>query len=245
MGKKSQMRREKKIREEKERKVILSEINKQKNPWSIFWMRVDFWVYVAAFIAIIAFPFVHPEVFNPDSKAIIHTSMGDIEIGFYKKDAPKTTENFIGLAKEGYYDGLLWHRVVKGFVIQAGDPKGDGSGGKSLWGNTFADEINPTSLDLSQTTIQNNEKNGYTYNNSLTSHKIVKGSVAMANSGPNTNGSQFFIVTDQDQPSLDGQYTDFGYVISGLDVAQKIEQVAVDKNDKPTSPVYITSVELR
>ena len=239
------MRREKKIREEKERKVILSEINKQKNPWATFWTRVDFWVYVAAFVAIVAFPFAHPEVFNPDSTAIIHTSMGDITIGFYKKDAPKTVENFVGLAKQGYFDGLLWHRVVKGFVIQAGDPNGDGSGGKSLWGGTFADEINPTSLGLSQTSIDANVKNGYTYDYSLNSHKIVKGSVAMANSGPNSNGSQFFIVPDSDQPSLDGQYTNFGYVISGLDVAQQIEQVPVDSNDKPTEPVYINSVELK
>ena len=130
MGKKSQLRRERKIQEEKERKVILAEINKQKNPWATFWTRVDFWVYVAAFAAIVAFPFIHPEVFNPDSKAIIHTSMGDIEVGFYKKDAPKTVENFVGLSKKGYFDGLTWHRVVTGFVVQGGDPRGSGGGAR-------------------------------------------------------------------------------------------------------------------
>ncbi|MCL5410537.1 MAG: peptidylprolyl isomerase [Patescibacteria group bacterium] len=148
--------------------------------------------------------------------AVLHTSMGDIEIEFYKEDAPKTVANFEKLTNQKFYDGLTWHRVIKGFMIQTGDPNGDGTGGP---GYQFEDEIN--------------------------SHKIVPGTVAMANSGPNTNGSQFFIVTDQPQPHLDGKHTVFGQVVKGMEVVKLIGEAPVDENDKPLSSITIKSVELK
>jgi cyclophilin family peptidyl-prolyl cis-trans isomerase len=133
--------------------------------------------------------------------AAIHTTKGDIDIQLYTQDAPKTVTNFATLAKKGYYDGLTFHRVVPGFVIQGGDPNGDGSGGYSIYGPTFADELNPNTPSYQA---------GY-----------KQGVVAMANRGPNTNGSQFFIMlADNDQ--LPKNYTIFGKVTSGMDVVQKI-----------------------
>jgi peptidylprolyl isomerase domain and WD repeat-containing protein 1 len=178
-------------------------------------------------------------------QAVIHTSMGDIEVELYKEDAPITVDNFINLAKKGYYNNLTWHRVIKGFMIQGGDPTGDGTGGESAGGGYFQDEINPTSLGLSGDQIKKLEEKGYKYNYKLKSHKMDVGSLAMANAGPNTNGSQFFIVTEKAQPHLDGQHTVFGKVTSGLEIAQKISEVPVDDKDKPTEPVLINSVELK
>lgn len=133
--------------------------------------------------------------------AAIHTTKGDIDIQLYTPDAPKTVTNFATLAKKGYYDGLTFHRVVPGFVIQGGDPNGDGSGGYSIYGPTFADELNPNTPSY---------QTGY-----------KQGVVAMANRGPNTNGSQFFIMlADNDQ--LPKNYTIFGKVTTGMDVVQKI-----------------------
>jgi peptidyl-prolyl cis-trans isomerase B (cyclophilin B) len=160
----------------------------------------------------------------------IETARGNIKLELYDKDAPKTVANFVKLINQGFYDGIKFHRVVPGFVIQAGDPQSKtlpiddpkmGTGGP---GYTFADEINPWSLGLSDATISSLEAKGYTFTHDLTSHKIVVGTLAMANSGPNTNGSQFFIVTEQDQPQLDGQYTVFGQVIEGMDVVRQIQQ---------------------
>ncbi|HOX40718.1 MAG TPA: peptidylprolyl isomerase [bacterium] len=178
-------------------------------------------------------------------QAVIHTSKGDIEIEFYKESAPKTVENFQLLSQRGYYNDLTWHRVIKGFMIQGGDPGGDGTGGESAWGEPFEDEISAKSLGLDDAAIKQLTDKGYVYNDSLTSHKMVKGSVAMANSGPNTNGSQFFIVTDSEQPHLDGQHTVFAEVTGGMDVVKAISEVEVDENDKPKSEVKILSVELK
>ncbi len=131
----------------------------------------------------------------------IHTAKGDIVIEFYPDDAPKTVMNFATLAKAGYYNGLTFHRVEPGFVIQGGDPNGNGSGGESIYGPTFEDELNASSSSYQA---------GY-----------LEGVVAMANRGPNTNGSQFFIML-ADTPSLPKAYTIFGKVTSGMDVVKKI-----------------------
>jgi len=245
MGKRSQLKREKKQQVEKERKEIVRQLEAVHYPWESFWKRVDFWVYLVCFALIITFPFIKHDSLIIGDQVVIHTSKGDIEIEFYGKDAPKTVENFQLLTKEGYYNGLTFHRVIKGFMIQGGDPTGDGTGGESAWGEPFKDEINPSSLGLTQDAISKLVEKGYNFDYGLNSHKMLKGSIAMANSGPDTNGSQFFIVTEKDQPHLDGQHTVFGHVTKGLDVAKAISEVEVDENDKPVEPVYITSVELK
>lgn len=152
--------------------------------------------------------------------AKIKTNMGDIEIDLLEKETPIAVNNFIFLAKENFFNGIIFHRVVKGFVIQGGDPTGTGTGGP---GYTFQDEVNK--------------------------RKYTKYSVGMANSGPNSNGSQFFIVTGTIQEgNLDalnsGQYTLFGEVKNGKDIVDAIEKVSVDSNDKPNNPVIIQSVEI-
>jgi len=148
---------------------------------------------------------------------LIQTNMGNITIQTYDTDAPKTVQNFITLAQKGFYNGLIFHRVVKGFVIQAGDPNGDGTGGP---GYKFEDELNPATQSY---------KDGY-----------QKGVVAMANSGSNTNGSQFFIMLADMQ--LRHAYTIFGKVIKGQDIVDAIGNVAVDANDKPLKPVVMQKV---
>ena len=149
------------------------------------------------------------------SQVILKTSMGDITIDLYPADASHTVKNFVTLGKRGYYNGVTFHRVIKDFVIQGGDPTGTGSGGESIYGKQFPDEIN--------------------------SHKIVKGTVAMANAGANTNGSQFYIVTETAQPSLDGHYTVFGQVQdASMSVVQAIAGVPTDSGDKPKTDVRIT-----
>lgn len=149
--------------------------------------------------------------------AIIETNYGTIRFEMYEKDAPKTVENFMTLARKGFYDGLTFHRVIKGFMIQGGDPLGNGTGGP---GYTFEDELNPETESY---------KRGY-----------VKGTVAMANAGPNTNGSQFFIM-HEDTP-LPHSYTIFGHVIEGQEVVDAIARVETDANDKPIEPVIIKTV---
>ncbi|MFH1232805.1 MAG: peptidylprolyl isomerase [Patescibacteria group bacterium] len=156
------------------------------------------------------------------SQAIIKTNFGEIKVKFYTKDALVTVNNFMNLAKKGFYNDTKFHRVIKDFMIQGGDPNSkdndwsnDGQGGP---GYQFQDEIN--------------------------NHKIVKGSLAMANAGPNTNGSQFFIVTAEATPHLDGKHTNFGYIVSGLDIIEKIENVKTNENDHPTDDVIIQKIEL-
>ena len=149
------------------------------------------------------------------STATIHTSMGDIELELFDEDAPKTVENFTKLAGDGFYDGLVFHRVIPDFMIQGGCPTGDGTGGP---GYTFEDEFNE--------------------------HKIARGALAMANSGPNTNGSQFFIVTADSAPWLDGKHTVFGRVIAGMEVVDAISEVDRDARDRPRQDITIERVEL-
>ncbi|HSD04048.1 MAG TPA: peptidylprolyl isomerase [Gaiellales bacterium] len=149
------------------------------------------------------------------STATIHTSMGAIEIELFAEDAPKTVDNFTKLAGEGFYDGLVFHRVIPDFMIQGGCPRGDGTGDA---GYKFEDEIND--------------------------HAIVRGTLAMANAGPNTNGSQFFIVTAQATPWLDGKHTAFGQVTSGQDVVDAISGVDRDASDRPETPVTMDSVTI-
>jgi peptidyl-prolyl cis-trans isomerase B (cyclophilin B) len=149
------------------------------------------------------------------AEATLQTSRGDIRIELFPEDAPKTVENFERLAGDGFYDGLVFHRVIDDFMIQGGCPRGDGTGGP---GYTFEDEPNDRHL--------------------------ARGALAMANSGPNTNGSQFFIVTAEACPWLDGKHTVFGQVVDGLDVVDKISQVPRDSRDRPVEPVTIESVTL-
>jgi peptidyl-prolyl cis-trans isomerase B (cyclophilin B) len=160
-------------------------------------------------------------------KAVMVTNRGNIVLELYPKVAPKTVENFVKLAREKFYDGTKFHRVIPDFVIQGGDPlsKTDdpktGSGGP---GYTFEDEINPKSLGVPDDVIAQYEAQGYKYDFSLQSLPVDPGYIAMANSGPNTNGSQFFIVTTKPQPHLYGKHTVFGKVVSGMDVVLKIKQ---------------------
>lgn len=156
-------------------------------------------------------------------QAVLKTTLGDITLQFYPEDAPKAVENFLGLAQKGYYNGVIFHRVVADFVIQAGDPTATGRGGESLWGGVFEDELNPESESY---------KTGY-----------KKGVLAMANRGPNTNTSQFFI-TLRDAP-LDHLYTIFGRVVEGLDVVERIGKVQVDATDKPVEDIVINSIEIK
>jgi cyclophilin family peptidyl-prolyl cis-trans isomerase len=154
--------------------------------------------------------------------AVIKTNKGTIRFELLEEDAPKTTENFRLLAERGYYDGIIFHRVIKGFMIQGGDPLGMGYGGESAWGGKFNDEINRSSA-----LYQGNYK---------------AGTVAMANAGPNTNGSQFFIM-HVDYP-LPPNYTKFGQVIEGQDVVDAIASTPTGPNDKPISPVTMEKVTI-
>jgi cyclophilin family peptidyl-prolyl cis-trans isomerase len=149
------------------------------------------------------------------SKATLNTSEGAIEVELYPDAAPKTVENFEKLARDGFYEGVIFHRVIPDFMIQGGDPTGTGMGGP---GYEFEDEFND--------------------------HRVARGALAMANAGPNTNGSQFFIVTAEATPWLDGKHTVFGQVTSGMDVVDRISQTERDANDRPRKPITIERVEL-
>ncbi|HEX2279768.1 MAG TPA: peptidylprolyl isomerase [Candidatus Tectomicrobia bacterium] len=154
--------------------------------------------------------------------AVIQTNHGTIRFELLEEDAPKTTENFIALAERGYYNGIIFHRVIKGFMIQGGDPTGTGRGGESAWGRRFDDEIDPASAVYQR---------GY-----------KAGTVAMANAGPNTNGSQFFIM-HIDYP-LPPNYTIFGRVIEGQEVVDAIASTPTDASDKPRSAVTMEQVTI-
>jgi cyclophilin family peptidyl-prolyl cis-trans isomerase len=149
------------------------------------------------------------------SRATIHTSHGPVGLELFDEDAPKTVANFRKLAADGFYDGLIFHRVIKGFMIQGGCPLGTGTGGP---GYTFEDEINR--------------------------HKVVRGALAMANAGPNTNGSQFFLVTADAAPWLDDKHTVFGQVEAGMEAVDAIEAQPTDAQDRPVEPVVMVRVEL-
>jgi cyclophilin family peptidyl-prolyl cis-trans isomerase len=242
MGKKSQIRREKKEQYDRERKNFRKLMEAEKTPWLNFWKRASFWIYVVCFFAVIVYPFVRPDVLVAKNDYLIKTSQGDITVELYPDAAPNTVSNFEQLASQKFFDGMLWHRVIKDFMIQSGDPSGDGTGGQSASGTDFADEINPQSLGLTSTVISDLVGQGYKYNYALSSHKMEAGSLAMANRGPNTNASQFFIVTEKAQTHLDGKHTVFGKVTKGLDIAVAISSVPVDENDKPLDPVYVISI---
>jgi peptidyl-prolyl cis-trans isomerase B (cyclophilin B) len=145
----------------------------------------------------------------------MHTNVGAIELELFDDDAPKTVANFRKLASDGFYDGLTFHRIIRDFMIQGGCPQGTGTGGP---GYTFEDEIND--------------------------HKVVRGALAMANAGPDTNGSQFFIVTTVQAPWLDGKHTVFGRVTNGMDVIDTLEAAETDASDRPVTPQQIERVEL-
>jgi peptidyl-prolyl cis-trans isomerase B (cyclophilin B) len=184
-----------------------------------------------------------------DPIAVIETTMGQIKVMFFKEAAPKAVENFTTHAAAGYYDNVIFHRVIKGFMIQGGDPKGTGTGGQSIWGKPFVNEVSPDARNFC-------------------------GALAMANAGPDTNGSQFFIVQAGTEnisdralaqaeaqtgmkmsqevrdkykevggaPWLDGGYSVFGQVVEGMDVVDKIASVAVGRNDKPLTTVSINKI---
>ena len=184
-----------------------------------------------------------------DLVAVMHTNMGDIEIKLFPEQAPKTVENFITHAKNGYYNGIIFHRVIKDFMIQGGDPTGTGMGGESIWGHSFKDEFTPELHNL-------------------------RGALCMANAGPNTNGSQFFIVQANEVPAnmlsqmkdladngfppeiteayarlggtpwLDFRHTVFGQVINGMDVVDAIANAEVGTNDKPVNDVVIIGIDI-
>ncbi len=149
------------------------------------------------------------------SEVTIHTNQGPIRVELFDEDAPKTVENFRKLSGDGFYDGLAFHRVIKDFMIQGGCPAGTGTGGP---GYTFEDEIND--------------------------HRLVRGALAMANAGPDTNGSQFFFVTAQECAWLDGKHTVFGEIAGGVEVLDSIEAVETDGGDRPVEPQVIERVEL-
>jgi peptidyl-prolyl cis-trans isomerase B (cyclophilin B) len=147
--------------------------------------------------------------------ATLHTNHGAVSVELFAEDAPKTVDNFVDLAGKGFYDGVTFHRVIQDFMIQGGDPTGTGSGGP-----------------------------GYQFEDELNEHKVVRGALAMANAGPNTNGSQFFIVTAEACPWLDGKHTVFGQVTEGMDVVDDISRVETGGGDKPREPVVIDRVEI-
>ncbi|MEK7218428.1 MAG: peptidylprolyl isomerase [Patescibacteria group bacterium] len=189
----------------------------------------------------------------------LKTTKGDITLELDADAAPKTVTNFVTLARNGFYDNLTFHRVIPDFMLQGGDPNGDGSGGESIFGKKFEDEINANSYGLDKRKVKDavddpgldpaiadltlkqlNEQRGYVYNDKLASLPLVRGSIAMANAGPNTNGSQFFIVHAAETPWLNGQHTVFGKVAKGMDVVDAIAAVPRDGNDKPLEPVTFT-----
>ena len=189
------------------------------------------------------------EVKSDDTVAVMHTNKGDIKLKFFPKEAPKAVENFLTHAKNGYYDGTVFHRVINDFMIQGGDPTATGMGGESIWGENFEDEFDPA--------LHN-----------------IRGALCMANAGPGTNGSQFFIVQAKSVPEnmlsqmkglsdrgfpedivsayaqfggtpwLDFRHTVFGQVIDGMDTVDKIAETPVGPNDKPVSDVVINSIEV-
>jgi peptidylprolyl isomerase len=157
---------------------------------------------------------------NPNPVVVVETNLGSFELTLRPDVAPKACENFLGLVQKGYYNGQIFHRVIKGFMIQGGDPTGTGRGGESIWGKSFADEVTPT-VKFDKPYL-----------------------LAMANRGPSTNGSQFFITTVS-TPWLNMKHTIFGEVTSGADVVKKIEQTQTDAQDRPVTPVRVISMSVK
>jgi len=161
------------------------------------------------------------DLFAQYSQALIKTDYGDITVKLYGEDSPVTVNNFLNLAQQGFYNGTKFHRVIKDFMIQGGDPLSKETD-TGFWGTGGP---------------------GYKFNDEINAHKLVAGSLAMANSGSNTNGSQFFIVTAAATPWLDGRHTNFGQVVAGMDVVKKIETVDTAASDRPVKDVVINSIE--
>lgn len=157
------------------------------------------------------------------SQALIKTNKGAIKVSFFADESPVTVNNFMNLAEQGFYNGTSFHRIIKDFMIQGGDPN---------------------SKDQDNRIVHGTGDPGYKFADEFNKHKLVKGSLAMANSGPNTNGSQFFIVTAESTPWLDGKHTNFGYVSEGMDIVEAIQNVSVDQRDNPFEPVVVESIEL-
>ena len=198
-----------------------------------------------------SFPQLSTDIADNEAAVKIKTSLGDITIKLFPEEAPLAVENFLTHAKEGYYDGIIFHRVINGFMIQGGDPEGNGTGGQSIWAGK------DDSIDAGNGF--KNEVSAFLYN--------IRGALAMANAGADTNGSQFFInqnpadasgqlssgktpgkiieaYKNGGNPSLDGGYTVFGQVIEGMDVVDKIASSETDSNDKPTTDITINSIEI-
>ena len=155
--------------------------------------------------------------------AVLKTSKGDIKVELYVEESPLTVNNFLNLAEQGFYDGTSFHRVIKDFMVQGGDPN---------------------SKDQSNRMMHGTGDPGYKFDDEFNNYSLLKGSLAMANSGPDTNGSQFFIVTAEATPWLDGKHVNFGTVVEGMDVVEAIQLVEIDGGDNPIEPVIIESIEL-
>lgn len=229
MGKAQKLKQLRKIEQEESR--VLTEKNKKKKLIIAFLVLV-----LLAIFAVATVYFVKYMKEKDIRRVVIETDKGDITLELYSKVAPKTVENFIKLAKDGFYNGTKFHRVVKDSIIQGGDPlsKDDdpANDGTGDLGYTFEDEINPIALNLTLEETKQLEQLGYKFRTDLESIPHTTGVISMANSGPNTNGSQFFIVIGPDQPQLNGRYTAFGMVIEGLEIAQAIEQGDIIKEIK-------------
>lgn len=157
------------------------------------------------------------------SKVILKTNLGDITIKLYSDDSPATVNNFLNLSKSGFYDKTKFHRIIKDFMIQGGDPLSKDDSMINRWGSGGP---------------------GYKFKDEFNKHKLVKGSFAMANSGPDTNGSQFFIVTAASTAWLDGKHTNFGKITDGIEIVEKIEKFETDELDRPKNSIFIKSIEL-
>lgn len=164
----------------------------------------------------------HEDLAKEYSKAVINTSLGNITVELYGDESPVTVNNFLNLAKEGFYNSTRFHRVIKDFMIQGGDPNSKDKDSMT-WGTGSP---------------------GYKFQDEFNSYKLVEGSLAMANSGPNTNGSQFFIVTAPETPWLDGMHTNFGKVVEGMDIVKEIEHTETGQRDIPVEPIFVNSIKL-
>ena len=169
-------------------------------------------------------PTDYQDLVSQYNRAKIKTNQGDITVEFYGDDSSVTVNNFLNLAQSGFYNGTRFHRIIKDFMIQGGDPNSADENKRSFWG--MGDP-------------------GYKFDDEFNAHKLVKGSLAMANSGPNTNGSQFFIVTAEETPWLDGKHTNFGFVVEGMDVVEKLGNLETLDRDVPAEDVIVESIELQ
>lgn len=226
MGKARKLKQQRKIEREEQEQARKKKKKKQA--------AIYLFILLLFIIVIVGIIFLSNSLKEKDiRRVVIETEKGDIKLELYPKVAPKTVENFIKLTEEGFYDGTTFHRVIEDFMIQGGDPlskdddpSNDGTGGP---GYTFEDEINPIALNLTLAKTKELEQKGYKFRLDLESIPHEVGVISMANAGPNTNGSQFFIVTTQAQPHLDGLHTVFGRVYAGMDVVRSIEQGDVMK----------------